>query len=361
MNLRGLPTAQELQRHEPNAIKSLLDVVGELQQKAALLDDLVNAGIVRVDVRGNVYNPNSDDKALFSDPINVRPDAPTGLAAKTTSNLAFLSWTIPPFQPALESAEVWELAAPIFNDSVNYEVGEFVTYNGIVYVFTSTHPAGAWNASHVEVADSSDLVIGNANNRHSTQISTAIVPLDVNGGTSYFWVRLVSQAGTAGLFSSSIGVQAQSKELDGGNVAVVSIYKNTNESVSSTSTIVLSSSDTTREIDDAPSAVTLTGGGEVTISDSEGFTQFRLTGFASVYTSTNGRHVLYWSRNGVGAHSRCIGDSFSCVGSGYYKMTFITPWIPISSGGEVILLMLIVQGTATLIATQGTGLQVELR
>ena len=41
------------------------------------------------------------------------------------------------------------IAPPAFSTSKSYAVGQMVTYGGKIYRFTTAHPAGAWNASHV--------------------------------------------------------------------------------------------------------------------------------------------------------------------------------------------------------------------
>lgn len=211
MRTRGLPTAQEIQRREPNALKALLDAVDELQRKAAFVDDLIATGVINRDANGVLYDPDSDDSTAFDTTNTTKPSAPSGLSAATTADLAFLSWTIPPFQPPLAYSDVWELPAPAFRDDVDYVIGDFVTYLSVVYIFTSDHTAGAWNAGHVSAAGAGDLVVNNTINRYQTPIGSAVVPLDVNGGISYFWVRLVSESGVAGTFSASIGVEAASK------------------------------------------------------------------------------------------------------------------------------------------------------
>lgn len=45
---------------------------------------------------------------------------------------------------------LWESLAPVFSTSTAYEVGQYVTYDGDLYRFTSAHAAGTWNSSHVE-------------------------------------------------------------------------------------------------------------------------------------------------------------------------------------------------------------------
>lgn len=38
--------------------------------------------------------------------------------------------------------------APTFSDETSYEVGDYVTYNGVLYKCTTAHSAGAWVAGH---------------------------------------------------------------------------------------------------------------------------------------------------------------------------------------------------------------------
>lgn len=44
-------------------------------------------------------------------------------------------------------------AAPAFDSTKTYLPGDYVTYNGGLYRFTATHPAGDWNAAHVAAQD----------------------------------------------------------------------------------------------------------------------------------------------------------------------------------------------------------------
>ena len=41
------------------------------------------------------------------------------------------------------------LIAPKFSTSANYTIGQYCTYNGKMYRFTTVHPAGSWNSAHV--------------------------------------------------------------------------------------------------------------------------------------------------------------------------------------------------------------------
>lgn len=67
----------------------------------------------------------------------------------------------------LQTADAIELAAekksaanivPDFSESTSYAVGNYVSRNGEVYRFRVAHPAGAWNATHVEKKKVSDYV-----------------------------------------------------------------------------------------------------------------------------------------------------------------------------------------------------------
>lgn len=365
MKFKALPAAQDLQRGETNSFKALLAAIAELQSKSVIIDDLIGTGLVAVDARGRVYDPSAVDETAFTDAINIKPEAPSDLSARASISLAFLSWTIPKFQPQLAYAEVWELAAPLFSESTDYEIGDFVTYEGTVYIFTSTHPAGAWNAGHVNTAGAGDLVIGNANNRHQSPISTAIVPLDVNGGTSYFWVRLVTSDGVAGEFSSSIGVQAQSLAIAASNVDVVSLIRTGSNLVTggTTSTIPLTNAAITREIDQAPAAVlTANGAGEVTIKADQGYSYFRQTAFATAADNGAGKYTLHYMRNGVDNHNRSLGNtsSYSSSDGTNHRMSFITPWLPITPTDDVIYLRVSAPTGTTILGGTGIGLQVEL-
>jgi hypothetical protein len=365
MKLRALPAAQEIQRGSSNAIKSLLSAIAELQKKAAFLDDLVSAGIVAIDSKGGVYDPSEEDKSAFTSAINDKPDAPTRLSARATGSLAFLSWTIPKFQPQLAYAEVWELAAPVFSDTIDYVTGDFITYEGTVYRFTSDHAAAAWDASDVSAAGASDLVVSNANNRHQSPISSAIAPLDINGGTSYFWVRLVTSDGVAGTFSSSVGVKAQSIDNSVSDaISVISLKRNSNYTTAAgTNVIPFSNSVTSIEIDDTGGMFTYESGGEIGIPDDQGFTQFRVTGSLMITGSNAGLYKLFFKRNGSITHSHRVGNTvmIDAAASGERPLNFISQWMDITAGGEVIGLALYSHGSQTIYSSDNIGLQFELR
>ena len=53
-------------------------------------------------------------------------------------------------------SSLWETLAPAFSTSTAYTIGQYVTYDGGLYRFTSAHPAGAWSSS-----DTTAAVVGN--------------------------------------------------------------------------------------------------------------------------------------------------------------------------------------------------------
>ena len=46
-------------------------------------------------------------------------------------------------------SSLWTSLAPAFSTSTAYVAGQYVTYNGGVYRFTTAHAAGSWNSAHV--------------------------------------------------------------------------------------------------------------------------------------------------------------------------------------------------------------------
>ena len=49
--------------------------------------------------------------------------------------------------------------APIFDPTVDYTAGQSVMFHGKLYTFKVNHPAGAWNASHVDVTNMQDYIM----------------------------------------------------------------------------------------------------------------------------------------------------------------------------------------------------------
>lgn len=48
--------------------------------------------------------------------------------------------------------------ADSFDTTANYNIGEMVLYDGLLYRFTAQHAAGAWNSSHVMAASLAEMV-----------------------------------------------------------------------------------------------------------------------------------------------------------------------------------------------------------
>lgn len=46
-------------------------------------------------------------------------------------------------------SSLWTSLAPAFSTSTPYAVGQYVTNSGMLYRFTTAHPAGTWNSAHV--------------------------------------------------------------------------------------------------------------------------------------------------------------------------------------------------------------------
>ncbi len=46
-------------------------------------------------------------------------------------------------------SSLWTSLAPAFSSSTAYAVGQYVTNSGVLYRFTTAHPAGTWNSAHV--------------------------------------------------------------------------------------------------------------------------------------------------------------------------------------------------------------------
>lgn len=46
-------------------------------------------------------------------------------------------------------SSLWTSLAPAFSTSTPYTVGQYVTNSGVLYRFTTAHPAGTWNSAHV--------------------------------------------------------------------------------------------------------------------------------------------------------------------------------------------------------------------
>lgn len=99
-------------------------------------------------VVANVYLSSTDSVV---DPGTIIPSV-QALISAIESSVASI--------PADYSA-LWASLAPAFSTSTNYTAGQYVTYNGALYRFTTNHSAGSWNSAHVTAtnigADVNDL------------------------------------------------------------------------------------------------------------------------------------------------------------------------------------------------------------
>lgn len=66
--------------------------------------------------------------------------------------------------------------APEFDPTRNYVVGESCTYEGTAYIFTSDHPAGAWNPAHATISGQNALLRLTAQNALAGNVATAFDP-----------------------------------------------------------------------------------------------------------------------------------------------------------------------------------------
>jgi len=79
----------------------------------------------------------STDTAI--DPGTIIPDITTLISAINTAVASI---------PA-DYSSLWATLAPNFSSSTAYVAGQYVTYNGAMYRFTTDHAAGSWNSAHV--------------------------------------------------------------------------------------------------------------------------------------------------------------------------------------------------------------------
>jgi hypothetical protein len=120
-----------------------------------------------------------------------------------------------------------------------------------------------------------------------------------------------------------------------------------------------------REIDEAPDAV-ITGEGEgaVTIADLQRYSSFKVSGFCTLNAQDIGKYQLSFSRAPAGnQHNRSVGNVVmknSDVQESL-ALSFESIWLPIQPGGETLFLSLNLPGDVEIDASQGIGLQIELR
>lgn len=91
-------------------------------------------------VVGNVYQSSTDTAV---DPGTVIPDVEALIAAIDEAVASI---------PA-DYSSLWTSLAPAFSTIKDYQVGQYVTYNGDFYRFILPHSAGSWNTADVEQTD----------------------------------------------------------------------------------------------------------------------------------------------------------------------------------------------------------------
>lgn len=91
--------------------------------------------------------------SIVSEAVSQAASAASGAYIAKTTNLQ----TADAIQLAAEKTAAVNIV-PAFSTSTAYAVGDFVSYNGKVYKFTSAHSAGAWNSSHVTTSNVKEYV-----------------------------------------------------------------------------------------------------------------------------------------------------------------------------------------------------------
>ena len=97
-------------------------------------------------------------------------------------------------------SSLWTSLAPAFSTSNAYAVGDYVTYDGGLYRFTSAHAAGSWSASDVSAA-----VIGNDLRDLKSEITESV------GASRNIFVDTELKAGTDISYSSGVFTGTTSK------------------------------------------------------------------------------------------------------------------------------------------------------
>ena len=101
-----------------------------------------------------------------------------------------------------------ETLADYFQNNQNYNIGDYVTYNGSLYKFTSYHQAGNWNPSHViavnvmEEIDNNASIIGTLSDSHTVkQYKAGDYVLHRNQNNEWRLYRFIKDHGGAWNFS----------------------------------------------------------------------------------------------------------------------------------------------------------------
>ena len=110
-----------------------------------------------------------------------------GVVSRTSTSVTVDPGTIIPsvedmieaIEDAVESipsdySGMWTTFAPAFSTETAYKAGQYVTYNGKMYKFTTDHAAGTWNSAHVtqvnvggETSDLKSAIIKNATENYT--------------------------------------------------------------------------------------------------------------------------------------------------------------------------------------------------
>jgi hypothetical protein len=118
------------------------------------------------------------------------------------------------------------------------------------------------------------------------------------------------------------------------------------------------------EFNDDPGVVSLNAStGQITIASGSPYSRFRVTGYCTADSYGNGVYALTFSRNGVDQHSRTAGNEVvdSTGGAAFPLLSFVSTWLPLSAGGEVLELVLNTPTNCYVRGAYGMGLQVELK
>ena len=67
------------------------------------------------------------------------------------------------------------LGIGIFSETANYNAGQHVLYNKVLYRFTTDHSAGAWNANHVKQISTLDLILASVGDPRIKPLSASSV------------------------------------------------------------------------------------------------------------------------------------------------------------------------------------------
>ena len=92
-------------------------------------------------------------ESIVNEAVSQAASAASGTYIAKTTNLQ----TADAIQLAAEKTAAVNIV-PAFSTSTAYAVGDFVSYNGKVYKFTSAHSAGTWNSGHVTTSNVKEYV-----------------------------------------------------------------------------------------------------------------------------------------------------------------------------------------------------------